>query len=280
MTGTAGLHACASEHDPPDTACKAFERGDNGRCLYGASVAVPPSTRSTSVRFDVDTARLAKARPGLARRCLVRRGGARTFQSRKGKAMKTFDVSIKGTTALLQHRFGEAAEGDGQKASRNIMVMRGTPREEAEKVTYKNGKGEFYFPGAAIGRLLREAGGNHKLKGSRKSAKYVVPAAVLVQTDEIIIRNGDGNTPAKDFEVDSRPVTIPATKGRVMRHRPRFDEWSATFPVRVNDTILPTDFVNQLLTEGGQQIGIGDYRPEKGGPFGTFIVTSWKEAKA
>lgn len=191
--------------------------------------------------------------------------------------MKTITVSIKGTTALLQHRFGEAAEGDGNSVARNAIVQRGTPREEAEKVVYRNGKREFYFPGAAIARLLREAGGGHKLKGTRKSAKYVVPAAVLVLADEIVIRNGDGKTPAKDFEVDSRPVTIPATKGRVMRHRPRFDEWSATFPLRVNEMLLPPDFVQQLLTEGGQQIGIGDFRPEKGGPFGTFNVTSWKE---
>lgn len=189
--------------------------------------------------------------------------------------MKTFTVTIKGTTSLLQHRFGEAAEGDGAKASRNVLVNRGTPREEATKVVYQNTKGEYYFPGAAIGRLLREAGGGHKMKGSRKSAKYIVPAAVLVMGDAVVIRNGDGKTPVKDFEVDSRPVTIPATKGRIMRHRPRFDDWSATFDVRVNEQILPPDFVCQLLTEGGQQIGIGDYRPEKGGPFGTFNVVSW-----
>lgn len=194
--------------------------------------------------------------------------------------MKTFEVSIKGTTSLLQHRFGEAAEGDSGAATRTALVTRGTPREEAEKVCYKNGKGEFYFPGAALGRLIREAGGNHKLKGTRKSVKYVVPAAVLVLSDEVVIRNGDGKSPIKSFEVDSRPVTIPATKGRVMRHRPRFDDWSATFFVRVNETLLPPDFVQQLLTEGGQQIGIGDYRPEKSGPFGTFNVVLWKEQKA
>lgn len=189
--------------------------------------------------------------------------------------MKTIQVSIKGETPLLQHRFGEEAEQPG--ATRKMLVERGTPREEAAKVCYRDAKGEFYFPGAAIGRLLREAGGGHKLKGSRKSAKFVVPAAVLCLDDAIIIRNGDGKTPAKDFEVDSRPVVIPATKGRVMRHRPRFDHWSATFNLRINETVLPPDFVNKLLTEGGQQIGIGDYRPEKGGPFGTFIVTEWKE---
>lgn len=190
--------------------------------------------------------------------------------------MKLFNVEIRGDTPLLQHRFGEEAEQSG--ASRKVLVTRGTPREEAEKVCYRDKDGKFYHPAAAIGRLLREAGGNHKLRGSRKSAKYVVPAAVLVMGDIIHINNGTGK-PIEDFEVDSRPVTIPATKGKVMRHRPRFDQWSARFTIRINETILPVEFVQTLLGEGGVQIGIGDYRPEKGGPFGTFQVTSWAESK-
>lgn len=192
--------------------------------------------------------------------------------------MVTVTVDIKGTTALLQHRFGETAEGDGGKATRNVLVIRGTPREEAERVAYRTSSGECYFPGAAIGRLIREAGSNHKLKGTRKSAKYVVPAAVLVMDDAILLRDEDGKT-LKDFEVDSRPVTIPATKGRVMRHRPRFDKWFATVTIRINESLLPVDFIHQLMNEGGQQLGVGDFRPEKGGPFGTFSVTRWEVTK-
>lgn len=160
-----------------------------------------------------------------------------------------------------------------------MLVSRGTPREEASKVAYVDQHGHFYLPGAAIARLIREAGGNHKLKGSRRSAKFVVPAAVIVVEDTITLCNGDGKTPVTAFEVDSRPVTIPATKGRIMRHRPRFDCWLASFNLRINELLLPPDFIHQLLVEGGQQIGVGDFRPEKGGPFGTFNVTRWEDGK-
>lgn len=190
--------------------------------------------------------------------------------------MKLVEVMIRGDTSLLQHRFSEDAEA--APSTRKVLVSRGTPREEAEKVCYRNGSG-FYHPGAAIGRLLREAGGGHKLRGTRKSAKYIVPSAVLVMDDTIPLLNGDGKTHIEDFETDSRPVVIPSTKGRVMRHRPRFDQWSMKFTIRINESVLPTDFVQTLLTEGGQQIGIGDYRPEKGGPFGVFQIVSWKEQK-
>lgn len=190
--------------------------------------------------------------------------------------MTIVQVTIKGTTPLLQNRFNESAEQSG--STRAVLVNRGTPRDEALKSAYIK-DGCHWFPGAAISRLLREAGSNHKLKGSRKSAKFVVPAAVLVLDDAVWLRNGDLKTQIKEFEVDSRPVVIPATKGRIMRHRPRHDVWSATFNVRINEQILPIDFVQQLLTEGGQQIGIGDFRPEKGGPFGTFNVMEWKNQK-
>lgn len=194
--------------------------------------------------------------------------------------MKRFRVTIVGDTSLLQHRFGEQAETDSGKSTRRVQMHDETPRQAAEKVSYKDEKGRFYFPGAAIGRMLREAGGAHKQKGSRKSVKYLVPAAVLVLDDAVIITEADGKTPAKDFEVDSRPVVIPATKGRIMRHRPRFDKWAAVFELRVNETVLHPDVVHRLLMEGGEQIGIGDYRPEKGGPFGVFRVTEWKDITA
>src|SRR6266404_5500845 len=103
--------------------------------------------------------------------------------------MKLIQVEIRGTTSLLQHRFTEAAEAN--PSTRKVLVNNGTPREQAEKAVYRNGDG-FYFPGAAIGRLIREAGSNHKLRGTRRSAKFVVPAAVLVMQDTIDLYNGDG----------------------------------------------------------------------------------------
>ncbi len=197
----------------------------------------------------------------------------------KGNSMKTYTVSIVGNTSLLQHRFGETAEGESSKGTRrNVAAKQLSPREQAQQVEYRNDDGTYWLPGASISRLLREAGGGHKLKGSRKSAKYVIAGAVFVRDDRVTVL-GDGDKPAASYEVDSRPVVIPATKGRVMRHRPRFDAWGARFTLAVNDDIIDPAFVHQLLNEGGVSVGIGDFRPEKGGPFGTFRVTAWEEVK-
>jgi hypothetical protein len=189
--------------------------------------------------------------------------------------MKTITARIEGTTSLIQHRFSEQAESDSTKTTRLVGNSRGTPREEAEKVTYRFPDGSLYHPGAAISRLLREAGSNHKIKGTRKSVKFAVPSAVIVLDDAIALEMPGSGEAISDYEVDSRPVVIPSTKGRVMRHRPRLDKWAMTFHLEIDDDLLPVEFVHQLLEEGGRKLGIGDFRPEKGGPFGRFAVTSW-----
>lgn len=189
---------------------------------------------------------------------------------------KIVDVEITGVTALIQNRFSEKAEGDLGAATRRSLSVKPEPREQAEQKTYREPDGTLYHPGAAIGRLLREAGSSHKLKGTRKSVKFVVPSAVLVLEDALPIFDGNGYERSRTFEVDSRPVVIPSTKGRIMCHRPRQDRWRMRFHLRINENVLPESLVHVLLVDGGQQLGIGDYRPEKGGPFGTFNVTKWE----
>jgi hypothetical protein len=185
-------------------------------------------------------------------------------------------VIIEGLSSLLQHRFSEEAEGDVGKTTRAVKVTRGTPREEAEKVCYRWPSGEMYHPSQSIFTLLCESGRNHKQKGSRRSLKYVVPAAVVMCSDTMPLLDKEGN-PIMDFEVDSRPVVIPSTKGRIMRHRPRLDEWRAKFELEIDEEVLDVETIQQLLTEGGRKIGIGDFRPERFGPFGRFMVVSWSE---
>jgi hypothetical protein len=191
--------------------------------------------------------------------------------------MLLIEVQIEGDTPLLQHRFGEQAEQT--KNTRPIHVRGEDPREAAEAVCYRDKDGYLFFPITWVLRMLREAGGSHKQRGSRKSLKYIVPAAVRAVADTVSILNGDGKSRVKDFEVDSRPVTIPATKGRIMRHRPRMNQWSAKFDVRLKDDLLDPGTLHMLLNEGGQAFGLGDFRPEKGGPFGTFRVVRFQEKK-
>ena len=186
--------------------------------------------------------------------------------------MKTIEVEIRGITPLLIHRFAE--QDEQAKATRRVEVETRDPLTEATKAAYIAPDGTYYFSAFAIPNAMGSAGANHKMRGSRKTLRFVVPSAVRVTSDTITIQNGEG--PATRFEVDARPVTIPATKGRVMRYRPRFDCWGAKFTLALNDQMLSVEDAHRLLSEAGESIGIGDFRPEKRGPFGTFRVTHFE----
>lgn len=190
--------------------------------------------------------------------------------------MITVSMTVEGVTALLMHRATEEALL-GETRS-NTIKEREDPRVIAGRCVYRidnEPDGQLAIPGAAFARMCREAGGAHKAKGTRKSLKYIVPAALIVRDELCGLFLRDRKTPIVDFEVDSRPVTIPSTKGRVMRYRARLNEWVAVVTLQINDEIISESILRQLMVEGGGQVGVGDYRPEKGGPFGTFGVVAW-----
>ena len=190
--------------------------------------------------------------------------------------MMQIECFIEGVTPLLLHRATE--ESLTGSTRQNTIEEKVDPRIVAGKCVYRIGdqaSGQLALPGAAFARMVREAGGAHKSKGSRKSLKYIVPSAVLVLDDLCGLFERDRRTPIVDFEIDSRPVTIPATKGRVMRYRARLNAWSCKVHIQLNEGIMGENILRQLWNEGLQQIGVGDFRPEKGGPFGTSHVVSW-----
>jgi hypothetical protein len=185
-------------------------------------------------------------------------------------------VVVEGVTPMLLNRATEEALGGGGSRA-NTVSEKEDPRTIAGKAVYRmTDSHQLAVPGAAFARMVREAGGSHKAKGTRKSVKYIVPAAMIILDDLVPLFLHDRKTKITDFEVDSRPVTIPATKGRIMRHRARLNEWCAIVSIQLNETIIAESLIRQLWADGLQQIGIGDYRPEKGGPFGTSSIVSWE----
>jgi hypothetical protein len=177
------------------------------------------------------------------------------------------DITIEGVSPLLQHRFGEEAEEQVNNGTSRSTARRKNPREEAEKVAYRLPDGRLYQPSTHILQAFRAAGKFHRV--GRKQADRLCMAAFSILETELA-----HNT--KDFEVDSRPVVIPATRGRVMRHRPRLDSWRLSFTADVDTEIFDLDFAYAILADAGRKVGIGDFRPDRGGPFGRFKIVKWE----
>ena len=71
--------------------------------------------------------------------------------------------------------------------------------------------------------------------------------------------------------VDRRTVVV--SKSRIMCYRPKFMNWSIQFTLHYDDTVLDEDQIIRACQNAGMFVGIGGFRPEKGGSFGRFEVS-------
>lgn len=181
-------------------------------------------------------------------------------------------VTIKGITPLLMNRFTEENEVavSGGTSTVHVGDKKGTPREQATKKAYRDSEGNLYIPGPNIFSAIVQAGVFHKAGKSKVTTQKssLVPAGIAVL--DLVCPLG-----TKEFEVDSRRVVIPSTGGSVMAHRPRLDEWQASFTLDVDTAMFAEKFVRQLVDDAGKKIGLGDFRPSRKGPFGRFHVIEW-----
>jgi len=176
-------------------------------------------------------------------------------------AIKKLDVQIKGISPLLMHAFPMAPNPEGWEKS--------SPEEQATVAEYRDPEsGMLYIPGVAIQRCLIGAAAFSKGKG-RASLQKPVAACLLVTPERVSLKT-------KEYKVDSRPVVIAATKGRILRHRPRLDEWIAGFKIEYDDGLLNEKEIRRIVDDAGMRVGLLDFRPEKKGSFGRFMVTEWK----
>lgn len=184
--------------------------------------------------------------------------------------------TIEGITPILFNRFQEENE---VKVSSGISAVhngnKAIPREAARKTAYIDDNGILYYPMQNVFAAMIEAGRFHKLGKSKISTlkTSLVPAGLSIK--EVISSFNTDN-----FEVDSRSVVIPATGGRVMRHRARLDEWQLSFTLIIDEEIFDERIARILIDDAGKKVGIGDFRPSKRGLFGKFTVVKWKKMTA
>lgn len=142
------------------------------------------------------------------------------------------------------------------------------PVAEAETRAYRMKDGNLYVPAEAVKGCLVNAAAYKKL--GKYAAKPIIAGCVQILPQQISLKT-------KNYDIDERTVVIRG-RGRVIRARPTLDKWKLSFDL-VYDTafIQGGHLIRAMLEEGGQRVGIMDFRPAKLGSFGMFTVTKWQE---
>lgn len=187
-------------------------------------------------------------------------------------AAETLLVPIVGTTPLIVHRFSEKAKRQmldnmqGRKSPKQAK----DPNAEYEAAFYRLGDGGFGFPSLAF--KAATVGGARFYSGVTMTAlKQFMYLRGEVGDD------GRALTRIVGEPVMREDVVTVGRNGSDLRYRPQFSEWSATLEVTYVTSALTRGSVLSLIDAGGMGVGVGEWRPEKDGDFGTYRVDPARE---
>jgi len=178
--------------------------------------------------------------------------------------MRKINVSIKGTSPLLQHKM--SIETETQLSSKTKKSTGQNKGDDPEDYLYKVDN-KICQPAEHIFQAIVKRLSGYKIQGKGKKTYLEMGKGSLNVIPDMIPHEN------QEWEPDSRTVVISATKGRVVRIRPKFNEWSLSFTIELINDEMPIEVIKGALDDAGREGGLGDYRPR----FGRFIVTSFQE---
>lgn len=179
------------------------------------------------------------------------------------------EFDIVSMTSMIQHRWSEKAKGqirDKQAGKKTKARDKRDPNAEFKEATYKTSDGKYGIPLLSLKAAI--IGAAHKDLGVEKT---LVRKALFIQCPP----NGgpDMVLEMKCEKPIMREDTVRVGAGSAdLRYRPEFTAWSLHVKAIIDAELLQvTDLLN-LVDRAGFGVGIGEWRPEKGGEYGRFQV--------
>lgn len=186
--------------------------------------------------------------------------------------MKICEIGLKSITPYSQSRLHESPKFEKEKPDEYEA------RTWKEKGTF-NEAGEVCIPAMALKMSIDEAVKRLGLqvpgRGKTTYSKFFV-AGQICESDVPIGVHKDDVQPIKIW---ANADGVRGSGKRVKRIFPVYPKWSGTARFAILDESIPKDIFERAVIEAGRLIGIGRFRPEKGGFNGRFAVEkfSWSE---
>lgn len=187
--------------------------------------------------------------------------------------MKKYKIEIKGVTPYMQHRMDDTKLEEWEKRRGRIIEREDVNKEDMVRALfhmYLDENNKPYIPAEHIRASMINAGAfiKSKVGNSRKSMKNIVAGMFFVSPEKIMLND--------DWVVDKRSAVNKNVKARVITIRPKWDEWSVSFTLLVDNDTITDDMVKDIVEYAGRYCGIGSFRPTNNGMFGRFELVNIK----
>lgn len=189
---------------------------------------------------------------------------------------ETIRVPLLGTAPLIVHKFSEKSK----RQMLDAMQGRKTPKEpkdphaDYEAALYRHDDGTFGFP--VIAFKSASVGGCRffgKQLPMTLARQCIFFDADLSKTEGQKLVRIEGTPHMRE------DVVRVGMGGTDLRYRPEFTEWRTSVDVIFVKSMLTRESVLSLIEAGGLGVGVGEWRPEKKGDFGTYEIDSSREVE-
>jgi len=178
-------------------------------------------------------------------------------------------VTLKGTNSLIQHKFSQKAKMQILAKQQKKVTEREVrnPKKEYEESKYKTKSGKIAIPALWVKLAIVDA-----VRNVDGLTMTLVRGAVFVRGDK------DGLIPLRYVEERNREDVVRIGRGSTdLRYRCEVLDWECDVEITYNPHVLSAAQVLNLLKIGGYSVGLGEWRPQRNGDFGTFEVLKGKK---
>lgn len=193
---------------------------------------------------------------------------------------ETLRVPIIGTAPLIVHNFSEKSKRqmlEAQQGKKKVKEVR-DPQAEYEASFYRIWKDEtgeeaYGFPVTAFKAATTGAARFYGKDVTMTSLRqFLFMRGVMTKADPQMLVEIIGEPELREDVVRLGGPSRSAD----LRYRPMFPTWSCTLTVTYVTSSISRDSVLSLIDAGGMGIGVGEWRPEKRGEFGTYMIDTTK----
>jgi len=175
--------------------------------------------------------------------------------------LMTTTIPIRGMTPLITNKIPDwlADDMEAKAAGSQPEQRHRTPQDQFEEAIYRNANGEPCVPASAIKKALVEAGGRFT------DMKMTELRGIINIRADLLPILGPPPTLRRDYGRNRQGMIV-------VLYRPCWEEWALEVPIAYNASCMKLPQVVMLFQLAGFGCGIGCWRPDNNGTFGTFTT--------